>query len=245
MIKALITVRSSSTRLPRKCFLDFGGKMMIEHIINRVKFFKIDPIICTTEQDSDKELVNIAKKNDVKYFCGSEKNKLKRWNDCCNNFNIDRFHSIDADDPYFCAEEVIRSMSFLDKGYDIIYPSPSSLLGGATVGYSIKNDALSKICNTIEPTTDTEMISSFILDHNEIKIYRMTDPDNDVITSRMTLDYEEDYQKLCKILRQLGHFATRSQLHRFLVDNPSIESMNTFRNEEWAARQSNQSKKPI
>ena len=73
MIKALITVRSSSTRLPRKCFLDFGGKMMIEHIINRVKFFKIDPIICTTEEDSDKELVKIAKKNDVKYFCGSEK----------------------------------------------------------------------------------------------------------------------------------------------------------------------------
>ena len=66
----------------------------------------------------------IMQKNKVSYFRGSEKNKLKRITDCCEKLNLNQFHLVDADDPYFCGEEMIRSLKKLEKeNLDIVYPT--------------------------------------------------------------------------------------------------------------------------
>ena len=43
MDNAIITVRSESSRLPRKCFLPFGKMSVIEHIIKRTKHYNLEP----------------------------------------------------------------------------------------------------------------------------------------------------------------------------------------------------------
>ena len=55
-IDGIILVRSSSSRLKNKCFLEFGDVNIIEHIIKRCKKSKIKPIICTTR--SKKKIKN-------------------------------------------------------------------------------------------------------------------------------------------------------------------------------------------
>ena len=113
MISGLITVRSASTRLPKKCLLSFGKNLnVLEHIINRSKFFKINPIICTSIDKSDDIIEDIAIKKNVKVFRGSLKNKLKRWADCCDKFNIKNFHTIDVDDPFFDGDQMKESLEF-------------------------------------------------------------------------------------------------------------------------------------
>ena len=87
MVNGLITVRSQSTRLPEKCFLPFGNGNVIEHVIRRAKYFKINPIVCTTNEIEDDRIVEIAKNEDVRYFRGSVKDKLLRWRDCCRKYN--------------------------------------------------------------------------------------------------------------------------------------------------------------
>ena len=53
-VPGLITVRSSSSRLPNKCFLPFGERCnVLEHIIRRAKHYNLDPIICTSTDPSD------------------------------------------------------------------------------------------------------------------------------------------------------------------------------------------------
>ena len=89
MIDGMITVRSQSTRLPEKCFLPFGGGNVIEHMIRRAKHFEINPIVCTTIEESDDKIVEIAKAEGVRYFRGSVKDKLDRWNKASAKFNID------------------------------------------------------------------------------------------------------------------------------------------------------------
>ena len=42
----LILVRSKS-KISNKCFLKFGKMNILEHIIKRCKFYKIEPIVCT------------------------------------------------------------------------------------------------------------------------------------------------------------------------------------------------------
>ena len=101
-VPGLITVRSSSSRLPNKCFLPFGERCnVLEHIIRRAKHYNLDPIICTSTDPSDDLIEELALREGVKCFRGSLINKLKRWADCAVHFNLKAFHTVDADDPFF------------------------------------------------------------------------------------------------------------------------------------------------
>ena len=54
-----ITVRSSSSRLRNKCFLEFGGITILEHIILRCIYGGLN-LICTSENKVDKKIIKIA-----------------------------------------------------------------------------------------------------------------------------------------------------------------------------------------
>ena len=149
-ITGIITVRTSSSRLPNKCLKQFGKKNVIEHIIDRCKNYIIEPILCTSTDKSDDVLEEIAKDKKIRYFRGSLLNKIKRWSDCAKYFNLKIFHTVDADDPFFDGEEMRKSINYLiSTNSDIITPTVSSANGGASVGYSIKANILSKLSNTL------------------------------------------------------------------------------------------------
>ena len=80
----LLTVRTNSTRLPNKCLLKlYNGITTIEYLINRLKNTNIDIILCTSTNENDNILVEIAIKNNILFFRGSENDKLDRWYNCC------------------------------------------------------------------------------------------------------------------------------------------------------------------
>jgi len=237
MDNALITVRASSSRLPRKCFLPFGKLSMLEHIIKRAEHYNLKPIICTTDKTDDEEIVKIAIRLGIQYFCGCSINKLQRWRDCCREHKIKIFHTVDADDPFFCGEEVYRSLNLLRSGYDMVTPSPSSSNGGATVGYSLKSEIVERACEGLTSSTDTEMMWNFIKKVKGAKIIALDDPKEAIITDRMTLDYPEDYLMLKKVRSIVGNLASRSAVAETLKNNPDITKINSFRNKEWLDNQ--------
>ena len=236
-IPAFITVRSSSTRLPEKCFLPFGKGPILEHIIRRVKHYDLDPIVCTTTEDSDDAIVDLAKKCNVKFYRGPIANKLLRWSQCCEHFSLDSFHSVDADDPFFCGDEVKRSYELLQTGFDMVAPSPSSSGGGATVGYSLTADIVKQASLGMSDDLDTEMMWSYIEKVSDIKKTILTDPHENIIRDRMTLDYHEDYIVLEAIRLLIGNMGTREDLYSLLKNNPDLPRINTFRSEEWSKNQ--------
>ena len=73
-----ITVRSSSSRLPNKCFLPFGdNETVLSHVIKRSIFYNIEPIVCTSIHKSDDSIELLANDLGVKVFRGSLNNKLE------------------------------------------------------------------------------------------------------------------------------------------------------------------------
>ena len=72
MNKAIfITVRTGSTRLPKKALIELnGGLSTIEYLIRRVKHSRnADGIIlCTTTESTDNILVEIADRNNINHF---------------------------------------------------------------------------------------------------------------------------------------------------------------------------------
>lgn len=234
----LVTVRTSSSRLPNKCLLPFGDETVISHVVKRALQSGIDPIICTSTDSSDDILEEIAKKLGVKYYRGALVNKLKRWADCANKFNLESFHTIDADDPFFDGDEVIKSMEILYKeGCDLVYPSKSSSAGGASVGYSIRKTIIEKALCGLDDNTDTEMMWYFLEKIKNIDSRVLDDKYSNLPQVRLTLDYKEDYWMLASIVKILGNDVTRPDLNNFLIRNPDFSKINFFRNQEWKTAQ--------
>ena len=155
-IPGLVTVRTSSTRLPGKCLLPLGDGNVINHVIARARAFNIDPIICTSTDPSDNVLEALAKAEGVRCFRGSLNNKLKRWYDCATFYGLDAFHTVDADDPFFDGEEMHESMRLLkEANYDIVAPTDSSSNGGASVGYSLTTDIVRRGLVGLDNDADT------------------------------------------------------------------------------------------
>lgn len=239
----IILVRSQSKRLPNKCFLKFGSFSLIEHIIKRCRFYSITPIICTTSNFNDNEIVKIAKKTNCLYFRGSEKNKILRISECCKKFNIDFFHTIDADDPFFCGKEVSRSLQMLvDNQFDIVEPTVNSSKGSGAVGYSIKSSIIHLIAKKINKNANTEMMWGFFKKLKKIKIRKLSEITCDV-KARLTLDYYEDYIFLETIRLLVGNFASRKDIFLLLRSNKDISKINLFRNKEWKKNQDKEIKK--
>lgn len=236
-IDVLITVRSNSNRFPNKCFQTFGEYTVVEHVIHRSLHFGLNPIVCTTLEPNDDKIFNLSSKLGVRCFRGPTENKLLRWSQCCKFFNIAKFHSVDADDPFFCADEVKRSMNLLKRGIDVVSPSPSSSSGGATVGYSLTSEIVNRSCAGLPLKTDTEMMWSYLDKVPGVKKIVMSDPIEHNITARLTLDYKEDYILLEAIRLIIGNFADRSEIAQLLKTNPDLEKINQFRSKEWSENQ--------
>ena len=239
----LITVRTGSTRLKKKCLLNFGKVNIIEHVIIRALKGKIIPVVCTTQNKSDDIIVTIAKKLKVKFFRGSNKNKIKRWHDCAKKFNLKSFHTIDADDPYFDQLAIKNSLKALREiNYDIIYPSKISRAGSASEGYSFSIDAIKKLNKIIQNdyknynNLDTEMIEKFI-NNKLFKTKIFNGMDYQLKKTRLTLDYIEDYNMLNLIRKNLGNYISRKKINKFLKINKEIVNLNYFRNLDWEKKQ--------
>ena len=239
IIPGFITVRSTSSRLPKKCFLPFGENInVLQHIIRRAIHYDIDPIVCTSTDPSDDAIEMLAKKEGVKFFRGSLVNKLQRWADCAKHFELTAFHTVDADDPFFDGKEMHRSMRILNEGeYDIVCPPYSSSSGGASVGYSLTLNIVKKAVNDLSNDTDTEMMWYHIEKIEGRKTVVLDENEEQPLTIRLTLDYEEDYWLLRTVQRLVGNVALRSEVDELFRQNPDLYKVNWFHNEEWEAAQ--------
>ena len=233
-----ITVRTSSTRLPKKCLLPFGESTVLNHIIRRAVLYSFEPIVCTSTSKEDDIIEEIANKEGVKCYRGSLDNKLQRWLDCANHFNIDTFHTIDADDPFFDGDEMISSMKMLqEEGVDMITPTESSSAGGASVGFSLTTDIVKRACKDLDKDTDTEMMWYYIEKVPDLKTKILPETRRKISNMRLTLDYEEDYWLLESVRRILGNLASRDEVDKLFLSNSDMYKINWFKNEEWKAGQ--------
>jgi len=188
-IPAVITVRSTSKRLPGKCFLPFGDVSVLEHVVLRAKHYRLSPIICTTREQSDDQIAELAECMGVDYYRGPANNKLLRWSECCECFGLRAFHSVDADDPFFDGNEVSRSMRLLAEGdYDMVCPTLSSSAGGASVGYSLTSEIVKLASAATSVDADTEMMWYHLEKIPNLKMLVLPEVKAVPLELRLTLD---------------------------------------------------------
>jgi spore coat polysaccharide biosynthesis protein SpsF (cytidylyltransferase family) len=238
-IPSLVTVRVASSRLDGKCLLQFGKDTVLHFVIKRALKAGLDPILCTTKNSEDDIIEKIGKDLKVKTFRGNVNNKLLRWKDCCEYYNLKKFHTIDADDPFFCIEGVKKSFNLLEEGFDVICPTKSSSNGTAAMGYSLSLNLVERAVATTSQDEDTEMMWGIIENLDDVKKLILPEYEEMGSDVRLTLDYWEDYVMLSCIKALLKGHCDRKNIANLLREFPKLKKINWFRNLEWANKQTN------
>lgn len=242
-IHAIITVRTNSSRLPQKCMMkielpDGRTTSILELVLNRAKHFSFIPIVATTTDVSDDAIRQICAAASVQCFSGSADDKLARWLDACRHFKIDKFVTIDADDPLFDPFLTRRSFELLGPSVDAVSPCSNTYTG--SVGWSLTVDLLEKA--VAQKTTDkTEMMWKHLPADSKIVEGAVWKVMGDRIESklRLTLDYPEDFWLIQTIVRKLGEFCNRTDILEYFSTRKGLTDVNYFRQEQWKSKQDN------
>jgi spore coat polysaccharide biosynthesis protein SpsF (cytidylyltransferase family) len=234
VVPGLILVRSTSTRLPRKCFLPFGEGCVLEHVADRAIHFGFDPVICTTDEQADAGIAELSKKKGWKVFRGSTNDKIRRLRDACDALKIEKFVTIDADDPFFDPEADHAIFGMLDGDLDFVTPPQDYYCG--SVGYAVRKPILDRAIKEFD-TSDSEMMWKIIERLSGVRIAEFASPKRDMTQIRLTLDYEEDYHILLAVLRILGHNPKAEDIGALFRRNPDLHKINWFRQNMWKENQ--------
>lgn len=213
-ISAIIQARTSSTRLPKKVLKELpknSGITCLEHVIRRLKQCKkLDEIIvATTYNGEDWKIIDIAKKENVKYSQGSENDVLRRYYTTALQYHSDIIVRVTSDCPCIdpkIVDKVIESHLKLRKTY-IDYTS-NVLVRTYPKGLDVEVfdfDILEKVYNEAKTDFDKEHVTPYIYNHpSTFRLNNISAPKGlNFPDVRITLDTQKDYEFLCKIFEKL------------------------------------------
>lgn len=225
-----IAVRMKSTRLPKKALLEIKGRTVIEHLIDRLKTAELPDLIvlCTSTHPDDAILIDIAKKNGIEGFAGSEDDKLERFLGAAAKYHVDLIIAVDGDDILCDPVYVDKTIQTLIRtGADMV-KCDKLPLGTACSG--IKVEALRRVCE-IKLESDTEVWGGYFTDSGLFEVVDLELDDTTLIRPdiRLTLDYQEDFELFKAIFDRLyvpGSVFSLKEIVVFLNSNPQLLKIN-------------------
>ena len=223
-----LTVRNKSTRLPGKSFLKIKGRTTIEHLIDRLKLSRLADMIvlCTSTNHDDDCLVEIAKKNRINFFQGSEDDKLERYLDAAKKFSVDFMVIVDGDD-LFCDPEYMDKIIAKHNETETDFMSCEGLpFGAASHGMTLS--ALQQVCEK-KKESDTEVWGDYFYKNDAFKkAVIKANPDVNYPDFRMSLDYMEDFNFFKRVFDELGDKNTFSlaDIVNLLKKKPEVRKIN-------------------
>ncbi|MDH5573820.1 MAG: N-acetylneuraminate synthase family protein [Gammaproteobacteria bacterium] len=204
-IGALVAVRSGSSRLPNKAFIQINGDMVISHLINRIKKSSlVDTIVlCTTERPEDDGLVSLAEKSQISVFRGDENDVMKRFIDAARKFDIDIIVRVTGDD-------IFSDPSYIDEAlqHHLEINAEYTKMVGLPEGVDreiITTDALEWLHNHAKDHKMTEYMTWFLDQPAFINTTQILAQEKHNRSSyRLTLDTPEDLELIQWIFSELS-----------------------------------------
>jgi len=235
---SIVTVRNSSTRLPNKAILEVIPNLKtIEAVIQRALLTGFPVILATSTNTSDNIFETIAARNNILFFRGALFNKIKRWKDCFDMFNIDNALLVDGDDLMYDYHIGIRAMEQLENTDSLMIKHPDNIICGYFT-YAIKKQGIASLYNFAnEDITNTDVISEYIIksgiktEEIELKEWEKDKP------YRLTLDYIEDLDFFTGLIKAVGISTETKKITEFLDLHPEIVNINIHRQKDWADNQ--------
>jgi len=128
-ITATIQARMSSERLPGKVLKLISGKPILEWQIDRIRKSKLidEIVVATTNNSTDKQIIDFCKAKNVKYYIGSENDVLARINNAFFSTKSDIHVELYGDSPFVDPSLIDVYIGYFLKNYNKIDVLTNSL----------------------------------------------------------------------------------------------------------------------
>ncbi|WP_052078299.1 cytidylyltransferase domain-containing protein [Spirochaeta lutea] len=207
-----IQARCNSVRLPGKVTLPLGSTTILGSALQRLKTISVDPnlksgfeftMVVLTDAASSTTIQPIAEAQDFAVLEGDSINVLSRFQKAARDYHFDFLIRATADNPFVIHELIPEQiLSGVRRGMD--YTVFNALPYGGGVEFITAQALLNLPEHTLTPY-DYEHVTPYIYNHPEdYSLLRLSPPDwaryPDV---RITVDYQEDYQRIERIYQSL------------------------------------------
>lgn len=237
MLAVIVSVRSSSSRLPNKALLKIKDEMCaIEIVIERAKMIGLPVILATSKDNSDNELANIGRKHNVEVFRGALINKIKRWHDCFKKYDIELAIEIDGDDLCYNFDLAKRALNEYNLENEIMISPQNIIVGFFT--YIISKKGIEKLFSIAsDENLNTDVITRFI-EKAKLKSQILKLEENETNKNvRLTLDYEEDLEFFQKLYQKIDILTPTNEIVDYLSKNPKLVEVNFSRHKDFLKNQ--------
>jgi len=236
-----IQARMTSTRLPGKVIMPAVNKPLLSLMVERLRRIKNTDgiILCTTTNDTDDPLKELADELGIHCYRGSEDNVMSRVLEGAQEFNADIIVETTGDcpliDPDICTQVIDHyfetDADYTSNIYKRCYP-----IGMDTQIFSTK--VLADAYARTQDDEEREHVSLHIYRHPErYKLTWIEAPDDQVDPHlRLTLDTPEDYQVIVKVFEELYPQKpdfTLDDILQYLKDNPDVRAINNTIEHNW------------
>ena len=245
---ATIEARMTSKRLPGKVLMSLSNSekksnfKILEVLIKRIKKSKYinDIIIATTNNSSDDAIVKLAKKLNVNFFRGSEKNVLERLYKAMKKFNHKDIIQLTGDNPLIDYKVIDYMVKFYLSNYpkydfitnnNLFQKKIEKFPDGMTVSI-FKKKSFEKVYLKANKAIFKEHPSLFFYTEGKkkFKIKNLGIPHKwkNNLNLRLTLDTKEDYILLKKIFNNFNkkQYFGLSEIINFIKKNKKLLLIN-------------------
>lgn len=245
MVCMIIQARLGSTRLPKKILMKVNGRPLLSCMIERVKRAgKVDRIvIAATASHLDSQVETFCKDENVECFRGNEEDVLDRYYNCAQQIGAKVIVRLTSDCPLIdpaVIDEVVNCYLENSFKYDFVantVPPPGTYPDGMDVEV-FSFDLMEKAWKNAKKPSEREHVTFYFWKNPDLfKVYRY-DLKTDLSKYRLTIDYEEDYLLIKKIIEHFHDdklLFTMEDIIAFLKSNPDIAEINQHieRNVGW------------
>ena len=231
-VTCIIQARTRSERLPNKVLKEIENLPMICHIINRVKKAKnIDQIIlATSNTDTDKILLDIAKKFKIIGFAGDEKDVLDRFYNAAIIYAANPIVRITGDCPLVDPILLDKMVEFYQANdYDYMSNTIERTFPDG-LDIEIFSSEVLKISNKeAKWLSEREHVTPYILkNQNDFRIYNYKNKQN-LSNLRWCVDEEDDLIMVKRIFQEMkpNQFFSTDDVLKIILEKPDISKINS------------------
>ena len=230
----IIQARMTSTRLPGKVMLPLCSKTVLEVMLDRLDKFVKNIIIATTDDGSEKPIIELCEKKRLRFFRGDTNNVLDRYYKTAAFFGAkegDTIVRLTSDCPLI-DQEILQKMLDEFKKSECDYLS-NTIERTFPRGLDIEIfsfETLKKAYENAKTKFEKEHVTTYIhtTHKEEFMICQYKNKDNNS-KYRLTLDEEADYEAIKEIYKLLECKTSFSyeELLEVLKKNPKVYEINS------------------
>ena len=237
-IVAIIQARMTSTRLPGKVLMEIMGRPLLSYQVERLRLSRgIGRIImATTTNREDDPVAELAGREGISVFRGSEHDVLDRYYQAAREFGCGHVMRITGDNPLVEPEVCDRLVEIhLGEGADYSHTGPRLAEGLDCELFT--RASLEKAWREAKLPSEREHVTLYINHHPELFKISVMDNDTDDSKYRITVDDRDDFEVVETIFTSLYPTAEPyiriKDIKSFLRSNPEVmkKNMDKIRNE--------------